>query len=269
MCCFSPVSSPLSWIGRLLGAGRVRVSKTSIFARLDGDTQVLAYAMTMSAPSEVAMILPVPTPPGADEDALTFIDLQGYAHLFTELASLFEVQAKATMTLGALPARAGRTRTLKVHKVGSFVASFVPSRADFGRLEARFRLPDAVWDAVPDARDFGFAVFQLEAGAQQLHPMAFRFRTRDPRRLFFPTLHVHDGRVHARAKFDHALYFQHPKLVEPRQSSVLPDFLDDAQIGFGTARTDYNGVVVQSQPILRRMVRGRRPNRDTYVEVGA
>jgi hypothetical protein len=71
--------------------------------------------------------------------------------------------------------------------------------------------------------------------------------------------------VHARAKFDHALYYQHPALAEPRRSNVLPDFLDGAQVGFGTARTDYHGMVVRSQPILRRRLRGRLPNRDTYV----
>jgi hypothetical protein len=61
-------------------------------------------------------------------------------------------------------------------------------------------------------RDFGFAAFQLEPGRQQIHPMGFRFRTRDPSRLLFPTVHVHDGRV-----------------------------------------------------VLRREIRGRRANEDTYV----
>jgi hypothetical protein len=257
MCCFSPVSAPVSWLGKLFGAGRVHVSNTSIFARLEaGGTQVLAYAMTMSARSEVAMILPVPTPPGADDDALTFIDLHDHARIFEDLASLFVIMQPARKGGGPFfSASVTPVRTLKVHKVGSFVASFVPSRADFTRLEARFRLPDAVWDAVPDAHDFGFAVFQLDAGAQTVHPMAFRFRTRDPRRLFFPTLHVHDGRVHARAKFDHALYYQHPRLPSTDTGQVSPLTTNDT----------HGGVVTPGQPVLRRTLRGRMPNRDTYV----
>jgi hypothetical protein len=258
MCCFSPMS-PGSWIARLFGAGRVHVSNTNIFARFeDAGTQILVYAMTLSARAEVAMILPVPTPPAADEDALAFIDLHEYPHFFSELAMLFEMpMVAAVKSARAMPLRA-RQRTLQVHRVGSFVASFVPSLADFGRLEARFRLPDAVWDAVPGVRDFGFAVFQLEAGAQQLHPMAFRFQTRDPKRLFFPTLHVHDCRVHPRARFDHALYYQ----LAERPT------ITDAELATSRPRTDYGGVVDRSLPTLRRKLRGRRPNRDTYVELG-
>ena len=269
MCCFSPVSAPASWIGRLLGAGRVHVSDTNIFARLeDAGTQILVYAMTLAARSEVAMILPVPTPPGADEDALTFIDLHDHARIFDELASLFEVAQPARKGGGPMfSARATPVRTLKVHEVGSFVASFVPSRADFARLEPRFRLPDAVWDAVPDAHDFGFAVFQLDAGAQTVHPMAFRFRTRDPRRLFFPTLHVHDGRVHPRARFDHALYYQHPRLPTLHLGPVLPESFEGGQVSFMTTTDDHGGVITPSQPVVRRRLRGRLPNRDTYVDV--
>jgi hypothetical protein len=31
---------------------------------------------------------------------------------------------------------------------------------------------------------------------------------RSPNRLFFPTLHIHDGQVHDKELFDHTLYFQ-------------------------------------------------------------
>ena len=38
--------------------------------------------------------------------------------------------------------------------------------------------------------------------------MAFEFPTRDAARLFFPTVHVHDGSFHPMAHFDHSLYCQ-------------------------------------------------------------
>ena len=38
--------------------------------------------------------------------------------------------------------------------------------------------------------------------------MAFEFPRANPRQLFFPTVHIHDGKVHPTAKFDHALYCQ-------------------------------------------------------------
>src|SRR5262249_55026452 len=41
------------------------------------------------------------------------------------------------------------------------------------------------------------------------HPMAFEFQRADAKKgLFFPTVHIHDGKVHAKAEFDHALYCQ-------------------------------------------------------------
>jgi hypothetical protein len=65
-------------------------------------------------------------------------------------------------------------------------------------------------DRVPAYADWGFAVFQLAPtkGLASVHPMAFDFPTREPSRLFFPTVHVHDGQLHAEAEFAHQLYAQ-------------------------------------------------------------
>jgi hypothetical protein len=250
----------------------VRVSDTSIFARIVGpETQLLVYSMKLTVAAEVAMFLPVPTPIGSPEDALSFVDMSKHASFFDDLAFMFEppMQVRSAKSAGLTLGFAPRVKLLKVHKVGAFVASFVPSRADFHRLEPRFRLPDAVWDALPDAKDFGFAVFQLERGEQRVHPMAFRFRTRDPSRLFFPTVHVHDGTVHARAKFDHALYYQHPRLVQSKDSPFLPDIFEGAQVSFLTPPEDFGGALIAGQPLLRRELRGKLPNRDTYVSLAA
>ena len=97
---------------------------------------------------------------------------------------------------------------MPVQNVGSFEASFVPKVADFARLDARFRLRDGVWEQLPVYVDYGFAVFKLKPGQQKVHPMAFTFPRANPKQIFFPTVHVHDGEVHATADFDHMLYFQ-------------------------------------------------------------
>src|SRR5690606_1233163 len=79
------------------------------------------------------------------------------------------------------------------------------------------------WAEVPEVEGFGFVVFKLRSveprslfarllGQRSVdrtyHPMAFWFPRRDMDRLFFPTLHIHDGRVHPEAEFDHVLYAQ-------------------------------------------------------------
>jgi hypothetical protein len=194
MCCFTgPVS---------------HVSGTEIFARADASAQLLVYSMNVAADSEVAMVLPLPVPPGSPENAIRWIDLSGYPELFEHLNAMFP-----TWTFGpGLSANPAAPAPLEVFTVGSFEASFVPSPGDFARLEPRFRLSDSALAALPQYADWGFAVFKLRSieaeSPRTIHPMALRFPRRDPTALFFPTVHLHDGEVHARAHYDHHLYCQ-------------------------------------------------------------
>ena len=93
----------------------------------------------------------------------------------------------------------------------------MPSVKDFARLDARFRMPEGVWDQLPQYQSFGFAVFKLKRHAHTVHPMAFEFPRADTSKLFFPTVHVHDGVVRAEAKFDHELYCQDEGHLSGRQ----------------------------------------------------
>lgn len=197
MCCFSgPVAE---------------VAETNIFVRAAGrGRQLLAYQLRLRAAGATAMILPLPVPPGRREDAVRFVDLRSYPDFFVDLQQPFVHAARTAAGGGAqtlsLP------EPLVVHRVGSFDASFVPTIDDFDRLDQRFRLPPAVWAALPRYADWGFAVFVLHAlapdDATKIEPMALEFPRRDPTTLFFPTVHVHDGVLHARADFDHNLFFQ-------------------------------------------------------------
>jgi len=195
MCCFSrPVDL---------------VANTNIFAHSSKDgRQFLVYAMTLSAKEDLSMILPIPTPKDAKEDAVKFINLEKYADFFKDMLAGFPAPK---------PPRGGdkdksddkpKDNSLKVVEVGSFEASFVPQIKDFSRLDERFRLPTEVWDKLPQYKDYGFTVFKLKKGASKVHPMAFEFPRAKPRQLFFPTVHIHDGKVHEKADFDHWLFCQ-------------------------------------------------------------
>lgn len=194
MCCFT---------------GKVEeVANTRIFARLNkAGEQVIIYQMALNAPQDVAMVLPVPVKEGAGEDAMRFYDFSSYGTVFEDLGNLFPMPAPTFM--GDPFAAAGYSRsTLKVVSVGAYDASFVPTSADFGRLDERFRLPEGVWGKLPGYADFGFAVFKLKKGRSEVHPMAFTFPSALTETVFFPTLHIHDGEVHAKEAFDHTLYLQ-------------------------------------------------------------
>jgi hypothetical protein len=260
MCCFSrPVE---------------HVSATKIFARaLDGGLQHLVYSMNFAAAGDLAMILPLPVPPKPPEDAVTFVDLEGYAHFFDDMKKAFPLMMMAPLARGGLLSNVVASQTpLVVHDVGLFEASFVPTLADFDRLDERFRLSPGVWDALPQYRDWGFAVFKLKqkapgflgrvlgraGGPQTVHPMAFTFPRRDPASIFFPTVHVHDGEVHDTASFDHTLYCQPDELVAEtfgwEESEPIGKFVDAERA---------RGVVDGARPCFRSVLVGPLPNIDT------
>jgi len=246
MCCFSQSVE--------------KVSDTNIFARSSKDgRQYLVYSMTLSAKDDLAMILPIPVPKHSKEDAVRFINLEKYADFFKDLVAGFPSRSRGRASLGLGEAAGAK---LEVKKVGSFDASFVPAIKDFKRLDERFRLPAGVWDKLPMYTDYGFAVFKLRKGAAQVHPMAFEFPRADPKQLFFPTVHIHDGKVHPKAHFDHALYCQQAEdenlPILKWQESVQPAGLfmkvDKAQ-----------GVLAKDGHCYLLRLRGNLKNEDTMI----
>ena len=247
MCCFSgPVPE---------------VQNTRIFARMgERGNQVLVYQMAVEVPENLAMILPVPVAKGSGEQALRFLDLSKYPTLFADLNALFPVpkaRSYGNEPFGGVERGGGR---LAVIAVGAFEASFVPSVADFHRLDARFRLPEQVWDELPGYAGYGFAVFKLKPGKGEAHPMAFAFPSADPKKLFFPTLHIHDGKVHDEERFDHTLYFQGNRADAGGGWEESP--------GLAQSRVKWQltqGMVRPERHVLRRTMRGRFPNGDVVV----
>jgi hypothetical protein len=233
------------------------VSATRIFARATArGRQVIAYEMQIVAPEPVAMILPIPTPPRSADTAVRFISLERYPQLFTDLYQLFHPPTRSV----ANTKWASLSEPLRVHEVGAFVASFVPSLADFSRLDPRFRIPANTIDRVDEYADWGFAAFQLAAtrGPAQIHPMAFEFPTRTPERLFFPLVHVHDGTLPDVAEMDHTLYAQ--GVDQPR---TFTTFRGPIANHLDVRRTA--GIVDPKATLSIQSLVGPHPNRDLWV----
>ncbi len=272
MCCFS---RPIPY-----------VASTRIFARLVGARQRLAYAMSFAAAEELAMVLPLPVAVGAGDDAVRFVDLSGYRTFFTDLEAGFpRLMMPAAKGGPAVRGGIAPQPRLTVHPVGDFEASFVPTPADFTRLDPRFRLPARVLTDLTSYRDWGFAVVQLRPSMRgfwgrlrrtrnTMQPLALDFPTRDRDRLFFPTLHVHDGEVHAEAAFDHTLYWQLPAgVAAPPPADRAPMVLGAPMnlsppagrfMDLARARDLVDG----EAPCHRRVLAGMLPNQDTWIGPG-
>lgn len=247
MCCFS---RPVDF-----------VSSTRIFARmLEPSRQAIAYQMEFGSKEDMAMILPLPVAPGTGEDALKFINLEDYKGLFDDLYRGFPVpqvpRSRAVDSL-AIP-----EKELKVEQVGAFEASFVPTAADFDRLDPRFSIKKEIWDQIPRYADYGFAVFKLRKGEHEAHPMAFTFPTRHADKLFFPTVHIHDGEVHEKEAFDHSLYCQ----VEKTGLFALTRWEESPGVAASFSKpAKSEGLLDKDKHVYRRKMRGLLENEDVLL----
>ncbi|MBI3860960.1 MAG: hypothetical protein HY290_03605 [Planctomycetia bacterium] len=255
MCCFS--------------RNVEHVSNTNIFARSSKENrQFVVYSMKIQTKEDLAMILPIPVPKESPDDAVRFISLKGYATFFDDMPRGFPQPkaAVASRSTGGVGSLAEKSKPLPVVEVGDFGASFVPSIKDFSRLDERFRLPDAAWDQLPRYRDYGFAVFKLKEGEakkqQKVHPMAFEFPRAEPAKLFFPTVHIHDGKVHERADFDHILYCQ----VSDGQTHSMMDWAESMRLAGQFLKVDKTeGIVDAGNHCYKRGIRGKQKNEDVLV----
>ena len=239
-----------------------RVSKTRIFGRVDGTVQYVVYEMNLDTSVDVAMVLPVPVARRSGADAMRFVNLSRYKSFFEEIDQLFP---KLVAPMSDSWSFSRESTKLRVQTVGAYDASYIPNVEAFSRLDERFRLSAMVWNAFPHYADYGFAVFQLRQGAGRFHPMAFAFSTRDPSQTFFPTMHVHDSKVHATAKFDHVLYAQTANKPDTDwiTSKSVAGQIPGLRTWWGHDRS--KGIISEEAPMNRLRIVGLHKNADVWV----
>lgn len=262
MCCFS---------------ANTQVHGTSIFARFARPgTQAIVYQMRYKAEQPTAMILPLPVKLPTRDDAIAWKSLKEYARFFDDLALGFPEKPSFSLSRSKSAAAAPAPQ-LAVHEVGDFIASYVPSVNDFERIDRRFTISKDVWAKIPAYADYGFAVFQLKQLEGTPHPIAFEFDTRSPETLFFPTVHIHDGTVHAEEHFDHVLYAQERSFDDRVSSYDGPAAVDD-RTGFVRSKEKASAFakVAMSQGLLdgdllvhKTSIVGKHRNIDTLFDLRA
>jgi hypothetical protein len=246
MCCFSKEVE--------------KVANTRIFARREGlKHQFLAYQMSVQANEDLAMILPVPA------KSVEFISLAEFPSFFDDLNKGFPEPTAKSLSLG--PPTRGIHNRLEVVSVGAYEASFVPTAKDFDRLDPQFSIPSKVWDGIPlYQKGFGFVVFKLKKATKkaEVHPMAFKFESNYPGDVFFPTLHIHDEKVHPEAEFDHYLYMQ--SLSTGSNAKELMDWRESVQpAGMYMITGRSKGLLDPDAHVYRKGLHGMLANQDTVL----
>lgn len=264
MCCFAgPVTS---------------VSGTKIFATMralpatDGErAQILAYEASVTTEASNAMVLPVPVREDVGAAGIALLDMSSVPDFFVVLFRLVEAGTPRLPTFSApFP-----QPQLKVHRVGAYDVSIVPTIEDFGRLSSLFRLelsgsPVGVGASLGQPRGLlpvfrqrypghSFVVCQLAPGKVDLHPFGVMFLPRYRDHLFFPTLHIHDGVLHETACFDHRIFAQRAQLDSRSHELFVTND--------GQALARKLPFLYDREPVEMRSLWGDQPNNDLYIPV--
>lgn len=86
--------------------------------------------------------------------------------------------------------------------------------------------------------------------------MAFTFPTARPRDIFFPTLHIHDGKIHEKEEFDHTLYCQ-------ASGQDLARWRESPRPAVAFAKCGLTqGLILPEQHVYRQQLKGRLDNAD-------
>lgn len=206
-------------------AAAATVQVTKLFASMRDGRQTLVYEAKIESATANAMILPVPIDRSAASMSIELLDLSGFPCFFDDLSHHFI--SPPAFAMGG---------ELDVFRVGSFEASIAMERGDLDRLSSRFVLADEIKKALADRYpDHAFVVYQFAPGKVLMHPFAFSFASRYRDRLFYPTVHVHDGaHVAATAKFSHVFFAQGARLDQRygnafSRAPSFPPFVDLAR----------------------------------------
>jgi hypothetical protein len=169
------------------------VSKTKIYASLNNDRsrQITVYSNKVDTSYDNnAMILPLVYP-----ETVEFHDLSGYANFFDECSKCFEVK-DPTFGIYSSTNSLSLNKCLKIHNVGSYLASIANNIDDIKRINPKyFVISDGAYDVLKKNyknKNYGFIICKLKPGNHEYHPFAYSHKAIADK-LFIPTRHYHDG----------------------------------------------------------------------------
>ena len=160
--------------------------------------QLTVYQNQVDMTNPTAMILPFPY----GNKGAELIDLSGYPQIFDDLSRAF-----SKYELVGVNNSYSSAKTIKVHQVGSYSVSIVPTIDDFDRLQHHVFSLDPNLSGILRGKypvHAGFIVCLMNMNAK-FHPIAYVTRRLRSQQLFVPTYHYH-GHIETHPDWDHEIY---------------------------------------------------------------
>lgn len=191
---------------------------TTIFARVDGPRQWLAYALRADITEEISVAIPLPVAEGTTSSDIVLDSLEAVPEFFTLIQRPFRRHRVA-----APPTRGAGDSfpdALEVTYLGDYAASVAANAEALARVHPELALRPSALAQVPSYATHAFVILRLkpprrvmiEVGkprrAVEHHAIVISFPTNAPDVLFFPTLVAHNGMLPESVRYDHLLFCQ-------------------------------------------------------------
>ncbi len=190
----------------------VNVAKTNIFVAAcdDSTRQITVYQNVVKSTKENAMILPVPLTGSADD--IELLDLKAEKDFFKDMYNLFPLEeSEAEDDRPKAKAKGKGKAMLPVYKVGDYDVTIVPDTDSFNQVDddaftLNKRIVGMLMYLYPENFAFLVCKFGGDSKEKHMHPLGYIHDRVDGANLFVPTVHIHDGEMHAEEHFDHRIY---------------------------------------------------------------
>lgn len=105
-------------------------------------------------------------------------------------------------------------KTLKVHDVGSYLASIVNTVSEIKNLDKIFSIPNDCRKVLQEyPSHYGFIICKLKTDSKEYHPFAYSHSL--DTELFIPTKHYHGHTTSKYEHFDHSIYIYNASIKVP------------------------------------------------------
>ncbi len=248
------------------------VSKTKIATWMTKDGKVVTvYSNAVRVSKKVkkanAMILPVPC---KDGNIVKLFNLEKYEGIFDDLEDFFPKIVLKSLGRGG-DSFDFQGKRLEIVEVGGYKVSIAYGASEIANMDKSvFVVDELVVKAIQERYDTGFAFVICVFANKNVdpHPIAYMGDLTTEDQIFIPTLHIHGDGLMSWAGWDHTTYIFNPK--KGGVSGVGGQSTHNDFRKFDQKLQDLDipcPVAAQDSFLYKEVIKGNRPNKDTFYTV--